>query len=163
VTCVKITTITGGKMGITKTQKTAKSKSKIALEALKGDQTISEIASKNSVHPTQVTRWKKQLEVGMIEIFEKGPVKEKKASINRESELFEEIGRLKFELDWLKKKKLPTSTEIRRLLIDESGADISVRRQCELIGLHRSGLYYTPSLESEENLVIMKMLDKQYM
>jgi transposase len=104
VTCVKITTIIGEKMGITKTQKTAKSKSKIAWEALKGEQTISEIASKNSVHPTQVTRWKKQLEVGMIEIFEKGPVKEKKASINRESELFEEIGRLKFELDWLKKK-----------------------------------------------------------
>ena len=48
-------------------------------------------------------------------------------------------------------------------MIDESIAKISVRRQCELIGLHRSGLYYTPSLETEENLKIMKMLDKQYM
>jgi transposase len=94
-------------MSLTKTQKTPKAKSKIALEALRGEHTISEIASKNSVHPTQVARWKKQLEAGMIEIFEKGQKKEKKTSLFREAELFEEIGRLKFELDWLKKKASP--------------------------------------------------------
>jgi transposase len=84
---------------------TAKFKGKVALEALKGDRTISEIASKNNLHPTQVTRWKTQLAGGFEEIFEKNVIKKsKKTEESREAKLFEEIGRLKFELDWLKKK-----------------------------------------------------------
>jgi transposase len=84
---------------------TAKFKGKIALEALKGDKTISEIASKNQIHPSQITRWKRQLEKGTEEIFENGKKgNHKKGKEIKESDLFEEIGRLKFELDWLKKK-----------------------------------------------------------
>ena len=84
---------------------TSKFKGKIALEALRGKNTVSEIASKNQLHPTQITRWKKQLEKGIPDIFETGKeAKIKKEKGHKESELFEEIGRLKFELDWLKKK-----------------------------------------------------------
>lgn len=94
----------GVKMSTKKTKYTAKLKGKIAIEALKGEKTISEIASKHSLHPTQVNRWKAQLSKGLEEIFDKNLKREKKASGHREAELFEEIGRLKFELDWLKKK-----------------------------------------------------------
>jgi putative transposase len=84
---------------------TAKFKGKIALEAIKGDKTISEIASKNQLHPSQITRWKKLLEKGTEEFFEKDKgAKSKKGKEIKESDLFEEIGRLKFELEWLKKK-----------------------------------------------------------
>src|SRR5512145_701108 len=49
-----------------------------------------------------------------------------------------------------------------RLLVERGHREISVRRQCELLGIHRSGLYYEPVGESEENLVLMRMLDEQY-
>lgn len=45
----------------------------------------------------------------------------------------------------------------------EKDSELSIRRQCELLGLHRSGLYYTPSPESEENLEIIRKLDEQYL
>jgi transposase-like protein len=82
-----------------------KFKKKVALEALKGDKTIKEIALKNSLHPTQITKWKKKLEDGMNEIFISGKSSKIKQSDGLiQSKLFEEIGRLKVELDWLKKK-----------------------------------------------------------
>lgn len=52
---------------------------------------------------------------------------------------------------------------MRRAMIERESDSISVRRQCELLSLHRSGLYYTPSTESEENLAIMETMDKQYL
>jgi putative transposase len=57
---------------------------------------------------------------------------------------------------------LECSTEDLRRLVDWGHADISLRRQCELLGVNRSGLYYEPSGESEENLTLMRLLDEQY-
>ncbi len=53
------------------------------------------------------------------------------------------------------------STE-RRLMVEENNQNVSQAKQCELLGIHRSGLYYKPIGESSENLEIMKKLDKQY-
>jgi putative transposase len=75
--------------------------------------------------------------------------------------LYEEIGRLKVELDWLK-KKLACSTDDLRLLVDRGRTVISIRRQCELLGVSRSGLYYEPRGETEENMALMRLLDEQY-
>jgi putative transposase len=49
-----------------------------------------------------------------------------------------------------------------RPLVERGHPAISVRRQCELLGIHRSGLYYEPVGESEENLLLMRLLDEQY-
>jgi putative transposase len=57
---------------------------------------------------------------------------------------------------------LACSTEDLRPLVDRIHADISVRRQCELLGVNRAGLYYRPVGESEENLLLMRLLDEQY-
>jgi len=75
--------------------------------------------------------------------------------------LYEQIGRLKVELDWLK-KKLVSPTEERRELVEADHAEISVRRQCELLGVNRSGLYYQPLGESAENLKLMRLIDQEY-
>jgi transposase-like protein len=80
-----------------------KLKSDVALEALKGDQTINEIASKFKIHPTQVSQWKKQLQEGLAGVFGARRT-QSEASETLVGQLYEEIGRLKFELDWLKKK-----------------------------------------------------------
>jgi transposase-like protein len=79
-------------------------KAKVAFEALKGEDTLSSIASKYGIHPNQITTWKKQLQSGMKEVFKDGRKKTGKKSEELENKLYEEIGRLKFELDWLKKK-----------------------------------------------------------
>lgn len=82
----------------------SKFKAKVAIEALKGHQTVNQIAAEFEIHPTQVNAWKKQLLEGSSEVFGKG---KKHQSDNHEDEkekLFSQIGRLKVEVDWLKKK-----------------------------------------------------------
>jgi putative transposase len=60
------------------------------------------------------------------------------------------------------KKKVPLSAQQQRVLIDSDHPHLSVRRQCELLGLNRSTLYYEPAPETAENLALMKLIDKQY-
>ena len=79
-------------------------KAKIALEAIKGQRTVQEIASHYEVHPTLVTHWKKQLLEGAAEIFSNGKRVAADAEEELRAELYQQIGRLQVEVDWLKKK-----------------------------------------------------------
>ncbi len=79
-------------------------KSKVALAAAKGDKTLSELAGRHGVHANQISMWKAQLLDGASEIFRDGRRKNRDDTSATEAELYEQIGRLKIELDWLKKK-----------------------------------------------------------
>ncbi len=79
-------------------------KFRVALEAIKELKTISEIASQYNVHPTQVRKWRNQLMTEGPTVFGNNVTKQLQAQEARETELFEQIGRLKMELEWLKKK-----------------------------------------------------------
>jgi len=75
------------------------------MEAISGRKTLQQIAADNAVHPIQVSQWKKQLHEGASELFSSGKKsKEKDDTQAKESELFQQIGRLQMELEWLKKK-----------------------------------------------------------
>lgn len=63
----------------------------------------------------------------------------------------------------VKKKAELIPMHTRRKIVDMKDEHLSIRHQCELLSLHRGGLYYTPSLESSENLKIMRFLDEQYL
>ena len=79
-------------------------KFKVALEAIKELKTINEIASAYDVHPTQVKSWKKQLLTEGPSVFGQNVAQQLRNQEARETELYEQIGRLKMELEWLKKK-----------------------------------------------------------
>ena len=77
-----------------------------ALAALQGDRTVNELAGQFDVHSTLIHGWKKQLLAGAEGVFA-GPAKVQAAWADvedRQAELFEQIGRLKMELEWVKKK-----------------------------------------------------------
>ena len=83
---------------------TAAFKAKVALAAAKGDSTLAELASKHGVHVNQISKWKAQLLSGAAELFEDGRTRRTNDDESSEAQLYEQIGRLKMELDWLKKK-----------------------------------------------------------
>lgn len=77
-------------------------KAKVALEALKEQLTLSQIAKKYDLHPNQVSAWKSQAKEDLLEIFGTGNENDDQEELI--SALYEKIGRLEIELDWLKKK-----------------------------------------------------------
>lgn len=83
---------------------TAEFKTKVALEALRGELTLNEIAARYEVHPSQVTQWKKQALEHLKDAFSSRHAKAKQHDEALQDELYRQIGRLKVELDWLKKK-----------------------------------------------------------
>jgi transposase len=101
--------VTGEKSGSIVSEKKRKMfsgefKAKVALEAIRGVKTVNEIAQEFGVHPTQVGLWKKELQDQAASLFEvKRGTKPVDSSASPER-LYSEIGRLKMELDWLKKK-----------------------------------------------------------
>ena len=91
-------------MGRKRKSHTAAFKAQVALAAFKGDKTVNELAGLHGVHPTMIHAWKKQLVSNVEELFQSGA---KASGVDHEalqSQLYEQIGRLKTELDWLKKK-----------------------------------------------------------
>jgi putative transposase len=88
-------------------QHTATFKAQVALAALKGDRTVNELASQYGVHPTLIHGWKKQLLAGADQVFGNGARTGAGDAEAEKAALFEQIGRLKMELEWLKKKVGP--------------------------------------------------------
>lgn len=85
-------------------QHSAQFKAQVGLDALKGIEPVHAIAAKHGVHPVQVSQWKKEAAERLPEVFAGKPDVDAVEAKEREKELYEEIGRLKMELEWLKKK-----------------------------------------------------------
>ena len=79
-------------------------KAQVALEAIKNHRTIGEIASEYGVHSSQIHKWKKHMLDELPNVFSDNRHKEQQDSEKLQDELYQQIGRLKVELDWLKKK-----------------------------------------------------------
>ncbi len=78
-------------------------KAKVALAALKNDETVAQLAARYEVHPTMIHTWKRNLLEGAADIFDKGRKREKQSEA-KEDELYRHIGKLKVERDFLSKK-----------------------------------------------------------
>jgi putative transposase len=79
-------------------------KAKVALEAAKQTKTAAELAKAYQVHPVQISQWKKHLLDNIESLFRDGRRREHEEEQARQAELFEQIGRLNMEIEWLKKR-----------------------------------------------------------
>jgi len=82
----------------------AQFKFKVALETAKGTKTLSELAGEYGLHPSQISEWKTQLLRDGASVFSTTTARQQKEQEAVQAELYEQIGRLKMELEWLKKK-----------------------------------------------------------
>ena len=91
-------------MATTRKRHSADFKARVGLEALKGQRTINEIAASYEVHPVQVQQWKKQMLDGLPSLFDPKHAKPDTEQEELTAQLYQQIGQLKVEVDWLKKK-----------------------------------------------------------
>ena len=147
-------------MGRIRKRLSAGAKARVAIEAVKSEKTLSEIANEHQVHPNQVSEWRKTLTGRAVELFERGSTSQEESEhIDR---LYRQIGELQVKLEWVK-KNLATSTEERRMLIEPGHASLSIAEQCTLLSLPRSSYYYEPIVEAAENLELMRLMDELHL
>jgi transposase-like protein len=91
-------------MTTTRKQYCPKFKARVAIEAIRGEKTLSQLGSQFKVHPMQIAKWRKSALELLPELFIDGRTRKARSGEAESNALYEEIGRLKVELDWLKKK-----------------------------------------------------------
>lgn len=78
-------------------------KARVALDALKGHKTVNELASEYGLHPNQIGQWKKKLIEGSSDVFSRKKDREAESHEQEKDKLYQQIGKLQVEVDWLKK------------------------------------------------------------
>lgn len=128
---------------------------------IKGQRTMAELADAYKVHPNHVTQWKRQLLESLPEVFGRRRQEDLQQQEELTAQLYQQIGQLKVEWDWLK-KSLDWTVEYKRMLIERDHCEIPIARQCALLGLHLSILYYHPDRDDAYNEQLMRLLAEQY-
>ncbi|WP_442970201.1 IS3 family transposase [Roseibium sp. FZY0029] len=136
-------------------------KAKVALEALRGDKTIQEIAAKYQVHPNQVSTWKRQAVEGMADVLARGGKSEGPTEAEVK-ELHAKIGRLSVENDFLAQGLKKVSPAKKKAMIRRDHPDLSISQQCKLVKLSRAAFYYMPVGVSGATLELMKAIDRAF-
>ena len=113
------------------------------------------------VHTTQIGVWKKQAMAELAQVFTSRRSSIERTQKDLTATLYQQIGHLKVELDWLKKKR-PVGNGVLRALVEPDNDEITINRQCELLGLARSAWYYQWKPENPEDLRLMYLMDEQY-
>jgi len=91
-------------MGTMRRRHSSEFKAKVALEAVKGQKTLNELATEFGVHPVQIAQWKRQLVEASPAAFESGSGRHNRDQEQLVEQLYQQIGQLKVEVDWLRKK-----------------------------------------------------------
>ncbi|WP_370462685.1 IS3 family transposase [Ruegeria sp. PrR005] len=138
-------------------------KAKVALEALKGEHTVSELASRFGIHPTMIHTWKRALLEGASGVFERGGKKAPEIDEEQVKELHAKIGALAVANDFLFQKAQAVDRKVRREMIEPANSDLTIGEQCRLLSISRSSFYYRPKGETALNLALMRQIDEQFL
>lgn len=136
-------------------------KAKVALEAAKGFKTISELSKEYLVHPNAISNWKKQLLENAGELFDTKRGRKAEEEKATTDQLYQQIGKLQVELEWLK-KNMNLTVEQLRAIVEPCNEEISIVRQSSLINLPRSSFYYQPREILLREIEIMNKIDRIY-
>ncbi|MEL6172669.1 MAG: IS3 family transposase [Pseudomonadota bacterium] len=137
-------------------------KAKVALEAIREEMTLAELSKKYGVHPTQIGTWKRAAIENMTTAFTRRGAAPEQVSAADVDKLHSKIGQLVVERDFLAEASHQPSRDARQKMVSRDHK-LSLRKQCELLQLSRSRLYYQPVGESAENLRFMEVIDKQFL
>ena len=140
---------------------TASFKAKVALAAIKGEKTLSELAEQFDVHANQITQWKSQLLEGAAGVFGSEAKAEAATATVDLKTLHAKIGELTLENDFLESRYQGGTAE-RKAMIDPEH-DLPIKQQAEVLGISRSTVYYEPRPISEEDLWLMRRLDELHL
>ncbi|MBP8932295.1 MAG: IS3 family transposase [Paracoccus sp.] len=140
-------------------------KARVALEAVKGERTVSELAAEYGVHPTMIHQWKRSLLEGAAGIFERGGKAAVAAEVAEETvrDLHAKIGELAVANGFFVTKAQALDRQVRRGMIERDHPRLSVGAQCRLLSISRSSFYYAPLGETAMNLDLMLLIDKQFL
>ena len=139
-------------------------KARVALEAIKGVKTVSQIAQEYEIHPVMVSNWKKEMLNNLPDVFDKNKRPKTEKDIEKEKEqLQRKVGELTMDVEFLEKKVQAVGTPRQRSELIGKDSHMSISRQCRLLRIHCSMIYYDLSEETVENLELMKKLDHLYL
>ncbi|WP_371809483.1 IS3 family transposase [Aliiroseovarius sp. xm-m-339-2] len=137
-------------------------KAKVALEVIREELTLAELSKKYGVHPTQIGTWKRAAIENMATAFTRRGAAPEQVSAADVDKLHSKIGQLVVERGFFSRSLTSTARDARQKMVSRDHR-LSLRKQCELLQLSRSRLYYQPVGESAENLRFMEIIDKQFL
>ncbi|WP_339186043.1 IS3 family transposase [Brevibacillus sp. FSL K6-6036] len=147
---------------------TAEFKTKVVLEVLREEQTVNEIAGKYELSPVMLSRWKAEFLERASMVFGRETKEAEKIKRNyedKQEQLEKLVGQLTLEVNWLKKNLVSkTSTRDRQAMVERDNREIIIKRQAELLGIHRTNVYRRRDVRQEapENVQLMHEIDKLY-
>src|SRR5208337_3981906 len=134
-------------------------KAKIALEALREDATVPELAKRHGVHPNQIYAWKKLVLDNVASLFARG----RGGARARDGQALRQDRPTDGRTGFLGQEARSMSAPDRRAMVERPGKELSVRRQCALLSLTRSGVYRSKPVTEADDLAVMRRIDELHL